>query len=405
MAAELILAIAALIVAIPAFFLALQLFCSLGKTARPAPVENGPPEGRLAILVPAHDEEAHLLATLESIGSQVERRDRIMVVADNCTDDTQAIAAQFGATVVVRDDPDRRGKGHALAFGLDHMRSDPADFVAIVDADCQLAPGTLSRLHHAAAQTGRPVQACYLMKNPPGASDIAGISEFAFAVKNMVRPLGMMRLGLPVHLVGTGMIFPWHIIESAEIDNGEIVEDMKLGADLVRAGLFPVFCPDTLVTSRFPAERDAALVQRRRWEHGHLGVALSCVPGLVMSGLRSLDYRKIGFALDLTVPPLALLVLVNLLLLLVFGLMAAFGLGYSAMLIVAAALFCLSAGLFLVWYRFGRTLVPPGTLLKIPAYIIGKIAIYLDLFGNREKKWIRTKRAPADDDRPESRTK
>ena len=401
MAVEFALALIALIAAIPAFFLSLQLFCSLGNARRAVPASDAAGAATLTVLVPAHNEATHLLTALESIGSQIDRRDRIVVVADNCSDDTATIAAGFGATVVVRDDPQRRGKGHALAYGLDHMRSAPPDFVAIVDADCQLEPGTLAQLQRKASQTGRPVQACYLMTNPPGASDLAGIPAFAFLVKNRIRPIGMMRLGLPVHLLGTGMVFPWHIIDGAEIDNGEIVEDMKLGADLVRAGLFPVYCPDTLVTSTFPGERDAALVQRRRWEHGHLGVALSCVPGLVVSGLRGLDIRKLGFALDLLIPPLALLMLVNLLLLLVFALMAAIGIGYSGMLILAAAMSCLGAALFLVWLRFGRTLVPPRIVLKIPAYIFGKIAIYAGLFGNREKKWVRTKRSPADENRPE----
>ena len=48
------------------------------------------------------------------------------------------------------------------------------------------------------------------------------------------------------------MAFPWDVIRSANLANGFIVEDMKLGLDLALAGHSPVFCPSATVTSTFP---------------------------------------------------------------------------------------------------------------------------------------------------------
>jgi len=53
--------------------------------------------GTVAVLIPAHDEAKGILATLNDIRPQIRPTDRLLVVADNCTDDTAAIAASGGA--------------------------------------------------------------------------------------------------------------------------------------------------------------------------------------------------------------------------------------------------------------------------------------------------------------------
>ena len=93
---------------------------------------------RLAVLVPAHDEGAVLLQTIADIQMQLRPGDRLLVVADNCADDTAGIARAAGAEVVERHDPDKRGKGYALDFGIRHLALDPPEVVIIIDADCRL---------------------------------------------------------------------------------------------------------------------------------------------------------------------------------------------------------------------------------------------------------------------------
>src|SRR5207248_3357302 len=70
---------------------------------------------RIAVLVPAHDEEVVLAGMLASVMPQVDistpDADRVVVVADNCSDDTARIARSFGAIVLERSDAFNRGKG------------------------------------------------------------------------------------------------------------------------------------------------------------------------------------------------------------------------------------------------------------------------------------------------------
>ena len=81
------------------------------------------------------------------------------------------------------------------------------------------------------------------------------VAEFAFRVKNWVRPLGLRALNLPCQLMGTGMAFPWAVIRSANLASGLAVEDLKLGLDLARAGHPPLFCPSaaSIASSQRPS--------------------------------------------------------------------------------------------------------------------------------------------------------
>ena len=264
---------------------------------------------RLAVLMPAHNEIALIGGALRSIRPQLLACDRILVVADNCVDETAAAARAEGAEVIIRTDPERRGKGYALDFGVRHLERDPPDIVVIFDADCQLKPETIDRLARLCARTGRPTQALYTMCSPNGAGIMTRIGEFAWTVRNTIRPTGLKRMGMPCQLMGSGMAFPWMRIRNATLATGHIVEDLKLGIDLAHAGAAPLFCPQAEVISYFPASKEGVSSQRTRWEHGHLSIILSEFPRLLLRSLRNRDARLLAMALDLIVPPLALLML------------------------------------------------------------------------------------------------
>ena len=93
-------------------------------------------------MVPAHNEEAGIAATVRSLQAQSRRPDRIIVVADNCTDRTPALAAECGAEVLVTVGNTHKKAGalnQALEVVLPTLEKD--DFVLVADADSALAPG------------------------------------------------------------------------------------------------------------------------------------------------------------------------------------------------------------------------------------------------------------------------
>jgi cellulose synthase/poly-beta-1,6-N-acetylglucosamine synthase-like glycosyltransferase len=192
--------------------------------------------------------------------------------------------------------------------------------------------------------------------------------------------------------MGTGMAFSWAMLAQARLANASIVEDMKLGIDLAVAGAAPVFCDRALVTSQFPDSLAASGTQRTRWEHGHIEMILRELPRLLRAALARRDARLLGLALDLAVPPLALLAG----LLALDGVLAIVGWllgGGAAALAWAALLLCTFAGtILLAWAFRARDLVRLAELLMVPWYIVAKLPIYLRFIVRRQKAWVRTDR-------------
>lgn len=350
--------------------------------------------GTVAVLIPAHNEAAGIRETIRSIKNQLVADDRLLVVADNCTDDTAVIAESEGAEVLERIDPLNVGKGFALESGIKKLSAAPPDVVVIIDADCTLEAGGLDRLVEACMSEQRPVQALDLMVQPSGNASEARVSEFAWRVKNWVRPLGLKALGLPCQLMGTGMAFPWAVIGEVNVGTGSIVEDLKLGLELASVRSAPLFEPAVLVTSQFPNSSVAALAQRTRWESGHLQSIGSAVPRLLYKAYRSGNLPLFMLAWDAAIPPLSFLAGLLVAMLVASGLAALFGLGYTALLIGAGAACAFAGGVLLAWLRFGRDLVSPHAIFSVPKYIGSKIPIYRHLFSRRGKqmRWARTYR-------------
>ena len=234
--AGLALLVLAIALAIPALVLFVEIVAAL--FARPHGEQEGtaPARPRFAVLMPAHDEAAGIAASIATILPQLHSGDRLLVVADNCSDATAAAARGAGAEVVERHDLSHRGKGYALDFGVRALEGDCPPVVIVVDADCSVDAQALHRLATRCAEVGRPVQALYLMHAPPGAGLRLRIAAFAWIVKNRARPLGLLRLRLPCQLMGTGMAFPWGLLRDAPLASGHLVEDMQLGIDLAMAG-------------------------------------------------------------------------------------------------------------------------------------------------------------------------
>jgi cellulose synthase/poly-beta-1,6-N-acetylglucosamine synthase-like glycosyltransferase len=346
----------------------------------------------VAILIPAHTEEGGISATLRSIAPQLEEHDRVIVVADNCTDGTRDVAETEGAEVVSRTNLEKRGKGFALDFGLRHLRSSPPDIVIVVDADCHMAPGAIDHLAKVCADYRRPVQAQYLMRNQPNARLKMRIAEFAWVVKNLVRPMGLGKLGLPCQLMGSGMAFPWMSISNMNLADGHIVEDMKMGLDMARLGFPPIFCPEALVLSVFPTHEEGIKDQRTRWEHGHLGIILSEAPRMFFQGLKQMDFRLVALALDLCVPPLALLLMLVLVIWLVAAVFFA-ATGYRApLLIMSSVTVIFGFAVLTAWASHGRRIISFSSLLSACLYPLWKIPMYVQFVFSRQSKWVRSKR-------------
>ncbi len=388
-AVDLILVVLALALAAPLAVVAAECIASLWP-ARRAPTCN---RVRCAVLVPAHNEEVGLAATLAELTPQLAPGDRILVVADNCTDRTAEIARRAGADAIERTDPEHRGKGYALAFGLAQLAGNPPEVVVVIDADCRVPAGALDALVRAVAATGRPAQAGYTLDPPADADPRSRISAFAFRLKNVVRPAGLDRLGLPCLLTGTGMAFHYAALQGVPLASGNIVEDMRLGVDLAVAGYPPRYLPAARVGGELPTGGRAAAVQRTRWEHGHLRTLLSQCPRLMWHAIRQRRPALFGLALELGVPPLSILALVVAIALVLTTMRWLAGGSVVPVALLTGATVATILALLVAWAKHGRATLPLATLLAVPGYVLGKLPIYVAFLVRPQRAWVRTTRA------------
>ncbi len=386
--------------AVPVFVLAAEVLASTIALRRNAPTEPGAKPG-VAVIVPAHNEEALLPATLASLAAQLdfEHGDRLLVVADNCNDATAAVARQAGAQCLERRNDDCRGKGYALDAGMRELAAtgDVPPVVIFNDADVTAEPGAVAALARQCLSTKRPAQGRYLMSLPPDPSRRDHVSRFALVLKNHVRPLGLWQAGLPCPLLGSGMAFSGGLAREMPLATGDLVEDMRLGLNLCDRGEHPLYCPAARFNGELPGDDDDAATQRRRWEHGHMAVLLA-TPGMLIRGIAKGDLKLIAAALDHAVQPLTvlcggltLIVLLTSLRVLLLG-----GVGPLAATATGIALGCLvllSLALALTWLVHLRRDVPPSVLLGLPSYLLRRIPNQAAFVFKRQRDWIRTPRA------------
>ncbi len=347
---------------------------------------------KVSILIPAHNEASEIEATLNTILPQVDSKKTIVVIADNCTDETATIARQFGITVLERHDLEHRGKGYALDYGLNFLAQDPPDVVVMIDADCHVEPGTIAKIAQQAMLKRRPVQSTYLMETPKKLTPKDSISAFAFLVKNSIRPQGLARLGCPCVLTGTGMAFPWSVICQVSLASSNLVEDMQLGVDLALSGASPMFCEDAKIIGVLPAQEKAAKTQRTRWEHGHLKTLYTQVPRLISASIRQKRLDLLALALDLCVPPLAFLVMLWVAALVPSLLIAVYNLSALPLQCLIFEGTLLLTAILITWANFGRSILSLKTLLSIPFYILWKLPMYFSFFKKPQQEWVRTQR-------------
>ncbi len=379
-----IAAIIATVAAVPLVILTIETLAGLAK---PKPRALNGPMPRTTILIPAHDEEGGIAAVVTAIKTQCAD---ILVVADNCSDATAANAQAAGARVVERHDTSARGKGHALAFGRAALAADSPDIVIIMDADCVPDADALPILARTAAATGRVVQARYELDTRNDDPPMTRISNFAFAMKNIVRQRGLMRVAGTCVLTGTGMAFPWGLFRDAPLATDDSVEDLAIGLALVRSGHRPLYADEARVTSA-PASGKAVVAQRTRWEHGFIATATRRAPQMIAHGIMRAKWSSIWLGLHLMVPPLALAFVLA-----VIALAAVTGLGvlsgFTPSLALSGVALLAGAAVLLGWRAVGRRILPFSVLLRVPLYVLWKLPIYLKLARGADRRWTRTER-------------
>jgi cellulose synthase/poly-beta-1,6-N-acetylglucosamine synthase-like glycosyltransferase len=359
---------------------------------------------KTTVLVPAHNESQGIRATIESIRSNSPDVE-ILVIADNCTDDTAEVAAAAGALVAERSDQANCGKAFALGYGIRWLRNRPPEAVVpeavvpeavvVVDADAKVKGDPLSRVAALAVAHQCPIQTLNVIDRSRKNSAMSVVAILGNRLHNIVRPLALQRLGFPCALMGSGMAFPWHVALHVDLENDSLGEDKRLGIDMMLAGYAPKFYLETKVASHIAEDDQSYMGQRTRWEQGHLLVAVWAIPRLIWRSLLQRDAGCLAMAVDLAIPPMAVTAMLwTISMLLSIGCRWIGGSTWPLTVTVAAAAM-LGATLVITWLGFARrkVKVSAASLLAVPVYLMRKLPIYCSwIRSGPQRVWLRTER-------------
>ncbi len=265
---------------------------------------------RFAIVVPAHDESESIDATLDSLAAldyPVDQR-QVVVVADNCTDDTAEVARKHDVTVLERFDDENRGKGFALNFAFTQLLADPdVDAFVVIDADTDVDTDLLARAAFHIEQGASAIQVDYRVRNPE-TSWRTRLLDVAFTAKHLIRGRGRDALGCSIGLHGNGMIFTRELLTTIPYSATSVVEDIEYGMMLVDAGRIVAWCDGTHVGGDMPGDAETAVSQRVRWELGHAQMRERYGWKMLMPAVGKGDHVRADAAIDVLTPPLGTVV-------------------------------------------------------------------------------------------------
>jgi cellulose synthase/poly-beta-1,6-N-acetylglucosamine synthase-like glycosyltransferase len=350
------------------------------------------PPLKLTVLIPAHNEALQIGATVRAVaGSRYPReRCRIIVIADNCDDETAAVAEEAGALALVRSDPVRRGKGQALDWFLREKQDlySSCDGIVIIDADTVIDADFLGEVSASLAhEEVQVVQGYYGVLNATENWRTALMSA-ALAVFHHVRPAGRNRFGGSAGLKGNGMGFRSSVLRKYGWPAYSIVEDLEFGARMLLDGICVHYNPDAVIRAEMAVTRKQAETQRSRWEGGRYEIFRKYAPAFLRMWAASRKFCYFDGFMDLLIPPLSALVLVVVLLL-------ALSLWLFPPAVAPMVLSIASIGLYVVSGLVLRK--APLTvwlyLMAAPFFILWKVPLYLKIIkGGSGGEWVRTKR-------------
>ena len=352
------------------------------------------PRTRFMVIIPAYNEELLLEKLLKSLAQQDYQSNlmSVVVVADNCSDETANVGRKNGALVLERCDPDHRGKGYAIKHALDNTSFKDYDAIFIVDADSVVSSNTLKNLDLTIQEGARIIQ-CYNGLANPNDSWFTRLMHVSRTFGNEILGPGKEKMALSSSLMGNGMCFVRDVLNKYGWHAFTVGEDVEYFANMALQGERIAFANKARVYHRESVDLQQATPQRLRWSSGRFAVSTKYGLRLLFNGFTRGRLLLIDAALHLILPNPSLGISLTVLLFLscvIFPRLPYRWFLLSLFLILAI----LQVGFFLIGVLYVED--KRKKLMAIflaPVFLFWKSGLdLLSIIGVGRKSWVRTER-------------
>ena len=230
-------------------------------------------KNRFAAIIAARNEENVIGNLIESLKLQDYPSDLldIIVIADNCTDNTAEAAERAGAIVYKRFNKAEVGKGYVLTFAFEKIfaERDKYDAFCVFDADNVVDKHFISEMNNAMGAGFEVAQGNRDMKNAAD-SWVSGCHALFFWMENSFFNSARAHLSLPASVNGTGFMVSASLLKEIGYHVFTCTEDIEFTLQSCIAGRRVGWAPYAIVYDEQPVTLSQSTTQRIRWIKGFM---------------------------------------------------------------------------------------------------------------------------------------
>ena len=297
---------------------AYQLFYVFVTLTRKPPVREAKKNHRYAVVISARNENAVIGDLIHSIRVQNYPQELIdiFVIADNCTDNTAAVAQEAGAIVFPRFNTEEIGKGYALDYGItcirEHYSQNKYEAYFVFDADNVLDVNYFREMNKV-FDGGAIASTSYRNSKNYGSNWITAGYAVWFMREAKYLSQARLTLGTSCAVSGTGFFVSAKIIE--EMGGWKfhlLTEDIEFSTYSILNGRRISYCPTAMLYDEQPLTFKDSWNQRFRWAKGFYQVFFHYGAGLVKGIFKNKKgYRFACYDMLMTIAPAMLLTIIT----------------------------------------------------------------------------------------------
>jgi cellulose synthase/poly-beta-1,6-N-acetylglucosamine synthase-like glycosyltransferase len=350
------------------------------------------------ILIPAHNESLLLPKLLASIQAQNFPKEyfNVIVIADNCTDNTADLAREGHAICYERKTTQPSDKTQALEYAWKMLQTEKGAIenstIVLIDADCQLEPDFLAEVHRMKGRpNAAPVMQTFRYVRNAHQSRMTMLDGASEALRQWVILGSRKVLGLQCFICGSGVVLPYSVFSQLmSCDVHSVVEDRVWQGYLLENGIRTEWCPSAKINYEVVETHQDFQKQRKRWIEGQLSLGKRNSARMFLRGIWEGNFSKLDYAASLLQLPRAAM-MASALFFTVFSFFVphySFVAWWAWGLIGGAFFFYVAIGLMLIDAKWGEYLA----IFEAPKIIFGVVrSTFYGIFGKKISNWEATR--------------